>query len=394
MLVYLGICAVVAFLATFVAFHSAVPPAPTLHLAFSAGAMPLIFGAIIHFVPVLTRTGSPHRAIGGLPLGVQLAGIVTPLGLAGVLPQWSLHAAASAVSAMALILLVWIGRRLRATLGAPHPGARWYGAALLCLFLAVSLVPVWLALPQLRPALRLFHLHLNTLGFIGLAALGTLPVLLPTALGRPDGGAGERLRRDLPLAAGGAVMVAAGSAVAPHQALGLWLASAGAFCLAWVAGRNLSAWGRTYGWQLLLRDGAAAPLAGATAGFLLLLLFGFVHGVGWMEARPSLAGYAAIFLLPLVSGALSQLLPVWKRPGSDSPARRRLRDRLASGGRVRLLLFYLGGIPLGLGLAWGTLFAAVGLASFALSLAIALWLDREKPSDDNSGPYPIDSPRR
>ena len=72
------------------------------------------------------------------------------------------------------------------TLGAPHPGTRWYGAAMLCLFFAVSLVPVWLAKPELRTLLRLFHLHLNPLGFIGLAALGTLPVLLPTALGQPD----------------------------------------------------------------------------------------------------------------------------------------------------------------------------------------------------------------
>jgi hypothetical protein len=394
MLVYLGICAVGAFLAALISFHGAVSPAPTLHLFFAAGAMPLIFGAIIHFVPVLTRSGTPAPAIRFLPVVVQAAGIITPLGLAGMLPPWSLHAAASLVSVTALILLVWIGRRMRATLGTPHPGARWYGAALLCLFLAVSLVPVWLALPQLRPLLRLFHLHLNTLGFIGLAALGTLPVLLPTALGRPDGSAGGRLRSDLPLAAGGAAMVAAGAAAAPNQPPGFWLALAGALCLAWVAARDLAAWGRTFGWRALLHDGAAAPLAGATAGFLLLLLLGIAHGAGAIEARPSLAAYAALFLLPLVSGALSQLLPVWKRPGSDSPARRKLRDRLATGGRIRLLLFCLGGVPLAFGLAWGALFAAAALASFAFALAVALWLDREKPSDDNPGPRSKDTPRR
>jgi hypothetical protein len=35
-------------------------------------------------------------------------------------------------------------------------------------------------------ALRLVHLHLNTLGFIGLTAIGTLHVLMPTVLGKPD----------------------------------------------------------------------------------------------------------------------------------------------------------------------------------------------------------------
>lgn len=104
MLVWLGICAVVAFLAMVVAAFSAVLPAPTLHLAFAAGALPLICGAIIHFVPVLTRSGPPARAIHILPLVVQLAGVVTPLGLAGVLPLWSLHAAAMVTSAAAFIL--------------------------------------------------------------------------------------------------------------------------------------------------------------------------------------------------------------------------------------------------------------------------------------------------
>jgi hypothetical protein len=47
----------------------------------------------------------------------------------------------------------------------------------------VLLIPFWQNYWQ---ALRLFHMHLNTLGLVGLAALGTLPVLMPTALGKPD----------------------------------------------------------------------------------------------------------------------------------------------------------------------------------------------------------------
>ncbi len=382
MLVWLGICAVGAFVAALLAWLGAVPPGPTFHIVFAAGALPLICGAIIHFVPVLTRSGPPAVAIRRLPLVVQLAGVATPFGLAGSLPQWSLHAAATAVSATALILLYWTTRRLRATFGMPHPGARWYGAALLCLFLAVSLVPVWLVLPELRPALRLFHLHLNTLGFIGLAALGTLPVLLPTTLGRPEPDAGKRLQRDLPIAAGGAVLVAAGTASSA------WLAVVGALLLAWVTARNLFAWQRAFGVHSIVGAGGAASLAGATLGLLLLLALGIVHGLGWIEARPSLVAYVALFLLPLVTGALSHLLPVWRHPGVAASRRAAMAQGLARGGQWRALLFFVGGLLLAFDQAGGIYPVAVALALFAAALLRAFWLDRAGASDDNPRPIP------
>jgi hypothetical protein len=383
MLVWLGVCAVAAFLVMLVAAFSAVPPAPTFHIAFAAGALPLICGAIIHFVPVLTRSGPPARAIHFLPLIVQLAGIATPLGLAGVLPQWSLHAAATLTAAAAFTLFFWTSRRLRSTLGAPHPGVRWYGAALLCLFLAVSLVPVWLTIPELRRALRLFHLHLNTLGFIGLAALGTLPVLLPTTLGRPEPDAGNRLLRDLPWAAVGVVLVAAGAASAVQ-----WLALPGALLLGWVAVRNLRAWQRTFGLHSIVGAGGTASLTVATIGFVLLLLAGSVHGLGWIAARPALAAYVALFLLPLVSGALSHLLPVWRYPGVASSRRAAMTQRLAQDGQWRALLFLVGGLLLAFDYDGGIYPVAAGLALFVLALIRVFWLDRAGTSDDNSRPIP------
>ncbi|MDI6748124.1 MAG: hypothetical protein QMD17_13375 [Rhodocyclaceae bacterium] len=390
MLAYLGICAVLAFLAALLAallavpmlapFGFAVPPAPTFHIAFAAGALPLIFGAIIHFVPVLTRTASPGRPLILLPLVVQPAGLVTPLALAGVLPGWSLHAAASVISLAALILLVWITRRLRATLGTAHPGARWYGAALLCLFFAVSLVLVWLAQPELGPSLRLFHLHLNTLGFIGLAALGTLPVLLPTALRRPDPGAAVRLRRDLPIAVGGVVLVAAG---AGGGSGGAWLAIVGAAMLLWVVGGNLLAWQRTFGLHAIVGAGAAASMLTATSGLAILLLLGMAHGMGLMTARPASAAFGAAFLLPLVTGALSQLLPVWCHPAADSLQRRLLHERLTWGSRWRAALFLAGGVWLAFDDSGGWLPVAAGLLLFLIAL-LRGWLDSPKSSDDNS----------
>jgi hypothetical protein len=300
---------------------------------------------------------------------VQLAGIVTPLGLAGLLPPWSLHAAASAVAAVALVLFFWTTRRLRATLGAPHPGARWYGAALLCLFFAVSLVPVWLALPELRPALRLFHLHLNTLGFIGLAALGTLPVLLPTAAAQPEPEAGRRLARHLLPAITGALLVAAGAATT------FWLALPGALLLGWVVAANLAAWLRAYGAKV--GSPGTAPLAVATAGFVLLLMHGLVHGAGWIAARPALSIYVALFLLPLVTGALAQLLPVWRHPGPDSPARQGMKQELAGGGLWRAVLFLSSGALLLFDAALAWLPAALALAWFVLRLGAALYNPRQ-----------------
>mgnify|MGYP001061101863 FL=1 len=380
MLVYLGVCAILAFLAALATFVLAVLPALTLHLAFAGGAMPLIFGAIIHFVPVLTRSVTPARPIRYLPLLVQCAGIATPFGLAGLLPGWSLHAAATTVSGAAIVLLFWVTRRLRMAFGPPHPGARWYGAALLCLFLAVSLVPVWLALPELRPALRLFHLHLNTLGFIGLAALGTLPVLLPTMLGQPDRDASVRLLRQLPLAVAGAVLVAAGAATT------FWLALVGALLLGWVAVGNLRAWHRAFGLPVIVSAGGTASLAAATVGFLLLVLAGIGHGAGGLPARPALAGFVVLFLLPLVTGALSQLLPVWRFPGVSTPQRRAMAQRLARGGQWRAVLFMTGGLLLAFDYFVGIVLAVLGLAMFAAALLMAFRLDRAGASDDNSRP--------
>ncbi len=400
MLVYLGVCAVLAFLAALAtlviavlpgltfgiaagsdaALVLAISPAAAFHLAFASGAMPLIFGAIIHFVPVLTRGTMPARPVRSLPLLVQLAGIATPLGLAGWLPAWSLHAAAATVSGVAGVLLLWVTRRLRTAFGPPHPGARWYGAALLCLFLAVSLVPVWLVLPELRPALRLFHLHLNTLGFIGLAALGTLPVLLPTLLGQPERHARERLQRTLPLAAAGAVLIAAGAATT------FWIALVGALLLGWVAIGNLWAWQRAFGMPAIVRAGGTASLAAATAGFLLLLLAGIGHAAGAWSARPALAAFVALFLLPLVTGALSQLLPVWRFPGADTPQRRAMARQLARGGQWRACLFIAGGLLLAFDFFVGILPALLGLLMFAAVLLMAFRLDRSGGSDDNSRP--------
>ena len=77
-------------------------------------------------------------------------------------------------------------------------------------------------------------------------------------------------------------------------------------------------------------------------------------------------------MLPLVSGAASQLLPVWLRPGIQSDWHARLRARLGRYGGVRAVLFCLGGIAAGLGREWGLLLGAATLIWFLLQAGAAL----------------------
>ncbi len=344
-------------------------PLAVAHLAFAVGIVPLIFAAMSHFVPVLTRTGDPGPWIARLPLVAQLAGGLAVGAMQGLIPYGLLHAAAAVDLLLAAILLNWIASRARATLGSPHPGWRWYGAALGCLMLALLAVPLMQLLPSYWKPLRLFHLHLNSLGLVGLAALGTLPVLLPTALGKPDPEAAGWLRRRLWLVAGGALVVATGTAV-------VWLFAVPGAALMLVAALGLvGQWARRFGFRALLADGVAVSLLCAVAGLLLTLAAGVAHGSGLIAGRPTLLAWGVGFLLPLVTGALSQLLPVWRWPGPAIPARQLMRQKLASSGGWRAAMFFIAAIALLAGfdsLAGGLVIGAIGLFAGSLLQAMRL----------------------
>ena len=51
-------------------------PVVVAHLAFALGVVPLIFAAMLHFVPVLTRTGDPSSWLARLPLFAQADGVL------------------------------------------------------------------------------------------------------------------------------------------------------------------------------------------------------------------------------------------------------------------------------------------------------------------------------
>jgi hypothetical protein len=341
----------------------AAAPAAVAHVVFAVGIMPLILGAMSHFVPVLSRSREPPPGILRLPWLALAAGVLAVASL-GLPAQWRPGIGMAAIAGLAAgaVMAGWTLARGRAALGAPHPGLHWYVASAAALALALAAALGWAALPEVSRELRLLHLHLNVLGFVGLAALGTLPVLLPTAAGQTDPAAAPRLRSDLKFAAAGAALAAAGAAWSPAVAL------AGAALLAMPVWRLASGWARTHADAILRRDGAAASLGWALGGWALLLAHGMAHGLGLLPGRDAVLGFVLVFLLPLVTGAASQLLPVWLRPGVQTEWHARTRQGLGWLAGVRGAVFVSGGVLVLLGWPAGIWLAAAGLALFALAL--------------------------
>lgn len=366
-----GVAIAALALATVLGGQDLGTPAAWTHGALALGIMPLILGAMAYFIPVLTRSGTPPQQVRSAPFAALGAGILAVLAIAGLVPRWGgiAFAAAAGLAAVAIVLQ-WTLQRGRMALGRPHPGLAWYAMA--CAFLAAGLLAAlaMAAWPEHYAALRLLHLHLNTLGFVGLTAIGTLQVLLPTAAGHPDPQAGPRLRRDLPWAAGGALLVALGAAgPIPLAYLGLALYLVPLARLGW-------SWWSILRAQMLQRNGAAPSLALAAAGLALMCVGGGVHGLGWLSGRDAIPAFLAAFLLPLVSGAATQLLPIWLRPGAQTQWHHDLRRGLGRWGALRAGLMLAGGTLLALGIAGGAWLAAAGIALFLTAAAKALLRSR------------------
>lgn len=363
MLIYLGLSALAVLVAAlaFLLLGESSSLAAT-HLVFTLAVLPLVFAAIAHFVPVLTRSAGAPRGIWLSPLLLQGTGFLVFLHFFGVADASALNLAAVISLLLALAFAGWLMVRAGRCLGKPHPGWRWYLASIAFLVSGLALVPAMHYWPAERQALRLLHLHLNTLGFIGLTAIGTLQVLLPTVLSGPDTDAAARLRRDLPLALAGVLLVGLGAAFSVPLSL------VGAGFLFYSACRPGLSWLRRYGLPAIVADGASAALAASLCGFLLLLALAVAHALGRLEGRNAIPAFMAAFLLPLVSGALSQLLPVWRYPGRRTPERDRLREVLVKRGAMRSLLFLCAGVLLALGHNEGLWLTAVGLLLFLYAL--------------------------
>lgn len=322
-------------------------PQLAAHLALALGVMPLILAAMAYFVPVLTRSSGAGLAAWLPPVMAWSAGALAVISFAGDFSAMGLELAAALAALAVFSLGAWSLNRVRHMLGPRHRGVDWYLAALGFLLLALLAILLMRLFPDQRSALRLFHLHANLLGFVGLTALGTLQVLLPTCAGQPDPDAVLRLRRDLKWAASGTLLIAAGAAAylpGPGAMAGPALALLGTVLYAVAIIRMLHAWLARFEKALVQAHGAAPSLAAAALGLFGLLILGIAHGFGWLPARPAVAGFVIAFLLPLVSGAAAHLLPTWLKPGAQSPWHQVLRTRLCRWGGIRGLLLLLLGL--------------------------------------------------
>lgn len=364
MLVALVLTAVACFAAAFVLpWAFPLPSATHVHLALATGIMPLIFGAMTHFVPVLTRSATPQAGVRIIPALMLAAGALAVFSFASTNRIYYL--AAFLAFAAAAIFFYWIISRASGPLNKPHPCLHWYLAAITCLMLALATVAAMALWPEQRLPLKRLHLHLNVLGFVGLTAIATLQVLLPTATGRFDPQAAARLRQDLKWALGGTLLIAVGAAWFKPLA---WL---GAMMWAVPLIRLGKAWLILYTNEIRHLHGAAPSLALALTGFAATMLFGVLHAGGILGATGAAHAFILAFLFPLVTGAASQLLPVWARPGPQTAWHAQTRQKLGLGGGIRGMLFLAGGILLGLGWRSGLLLAMAALIAFLIQLTLA-----------------------
>jgi hypothetical protein len=366
MLIALIAATLLAFLAG-QALPKAIVAAPAFwaHLVLAVGVMTLITAAMQHFVPVLTRSRGTGLWTARLPFLMLAAGGLALAVFSGRLEFFWVSAAAALALAGVVAMLVWMRDKARRTLGRPHPGLAWYVAAMACLglgLIAAAAIP-WL--PAWHAELRAFHIHINLYGFVGLTAIGTLQVLMPTAANQVDPDVGARLRLDLKWALAGSLALAVG------QALWLPLAWLGGALWFWAIVRMGWAWWRLHRVKIFAWHGAEPVLAAALIGFGSALA-GVLLG---LDNLLPLTIFLPGFLMPLVVGAAGQLGPVWIEAGRTAARHTADRARITRWNSARALLFLTAAVLPLLGYKCSGMPALTALVWFGIVFAIYLYRD-------------------
>ena len=344
----------------------AVAPAFWAHLVLAIGVMTLITAAMQHFVPVLTRSRGAGRGMARLPLLMLAAGGLALAVFSGVLDfPWITLAATLALTG-ALAMWFWMHAKSRNTLGKPHPGLAWYIAAMACLGLGLVTAAAIPWLSDWHAELRAFHIHINLYGFVGLTAIGTLQVLMPTAANQVDPGVSQRLREDLKWALAGSLALAIGQALWPPLT---WLGGALWF---WVIGRMGWAWLRLHRSKIFAWHGAEPVLASALVGFGSALA-GVLIG---LENLLPLTIFLPGFLMPLVVGAAGQLGPVWIEAGRSMARHNEDRAKITRWNSARALLFLTAALLPLFGYKCSGMPALTALVWFGIVFAIYLYRDK------------------
>lgn len=155
-----------------------------VHAALVGGVAQMILGGFLAFIPPLLMTGQRQR--GSHPVLF----LTINAGAVGMLVGFWLHQYVVVGAAGFLVIgaFLWIARdawtQARQSLNSPPLNLWYYAVALLALFggLACGETMALGLTQQSYGYTRLAHIHLNLLGFVTLAIIGTMHNLLPTVL--------------------------------------------------------------------------------------------------------------------------------------------------------------------------------------------------------------------
>jgi hypothetical protein len=158
-----------------------------VHAALVGGVAQMILGGFLAFIPPLLMTGHKQRDSHPALFGAINAGAIGML--AGFWLQRHVVVGVSGVLVIGAFL--WTARdawaQARTSLNAAPLNLWYYAVALLALFagLAGGEAMALGLTQQFYGYVRLAHIHLNLLGFVTLAIIGTMHNLLPTVLNQP-----------------------------------------------------------------------------------------------------------------------------------------------------------------------------------------------------------------
>jgi nitrite reductase (NO-forming) len=344
-----------------------------------------------HFAAALLRTRPVSE---GLATGRALA---LNLGILGVLG--GVHTGRSAVAAggacVVGVVVVGHGLVLADRIGRALPGRLsetvWFYVAAAAALLVGMGMGLWLAggvagSADAYLALRLAHVHLNVLGWVGLAVVGTQFTLWPTVLRtRMVPGLERAVRWSLPPLAAGLAVTAAGLATQRRAvALAGLAGSAGGLALALVPFVRTA----------LRRPPhtAASWMLGAGMAWFVVAV---VADLGALAASPRVVdlggrvgrlvpAVVAGFALQTLTGALTYLLPVVF--GRGAHGNRRLGAMLELGWPLRVAAVNVGVLVLvaGPSAGWppavGWWLAGLGLGSFVPLAGVALVAATRRPT--------------
>ncbi|TVT49488.1 hypothetical protein FNH05_16835 [Amycolatopsis rhizosphaerae] len=369
----------------------AMPSWLALHLLALGAATTAVFVYTRHFAQALlhARPG-PERAASARLVALNLGVAAVLAGVPARLP-WLVAAGASAVVLAVLGHVAALVRMASAAVlaGRLRIAVRYYIAAGAALAVGGTLGGLLgtgaIASAAWEPAVRLAHAHLNLLGWLGLAVLGTQFMLWPAVLR-------TRMAEDAPRAARAALVpVTAGLAVAAAALLaGPWWPP-----LHWVAAAGMALYTAGVVRALLpavTEMRAKAPRQAAPMALLLghgWLLVALVADVAALASGPGPADRLLAHLLvpvlalgvvaQILTGALTFLIPVTL--GGGPVGNRRLASVLSWAWQARAGLGNLGvlllAVPSGAALrvpAWALV--VLGFGSFPVLVVVALVLSR------------------